>query len=78
MKRKIFAPIVTRPKDPTTRLLQSFVMGFIKAKEIDESPIGPAEEEFVKNFIKELFEFRKELQIDEDQDKNQTCEKSHD
>ena len=77
MKKKIFAPLVTRPKDPTTRLLQSFVMGYIKAKEIDESPIGPAEEEFVKSFIKELFEFRKELQIDEDRDKNQTCEKSH-
>lgn len=75
MKRKIFAPIVTRPKDPTTRLLQSFVIGFIKAKEIDESLIGPAEEEFVKNFVKELFEFRKEIQTDEDRDKNQTCEK---
>ena len=65
MKGKIFAPIVTRPKDPTTRLLQSFVIGYIKAKEIDESLIGPAEEEFVKNFIKELFEFRKETQSGE-------------
>lgn len=77
MKRKIFAPLVTRPKDPTTRLRQSFVMGYINAKVIDKTPIGPAEEEFVKNFINELFEFCKELQIDEDRDKNQTCEKSH-
>lgn len=64
MKRKIFAK-VERPQNSIKRLPISFIIGYLKAKQMDESLIGPAEEEFVKEFFVELMEFCEEHQSGE-------------
>lgn len=64
MKKKIFAK-VERPQNSIKRLPISFIVGYFKAKQMDESLIGPAEEEFVKEFFVELMEFCEEHQSGE-------------
>ena len=64
MKRKIFAK-VERPQNSIKRLPISFIVGYLKAKQMDESLIGPAEEVFVKEFFVELMEFCEKQQSGE-------------